>query len=48
MLSEKELEIMRKNGRVHKKVFDAVKKMLVAGVSAKQLDDMALEMCKEA
>ena len=39
---------MRKNGRVHKKVFDAVKKMLVAGVSAKQLDDMALEMCKEA
>lgn len=47
MLSEKELNIMRKNGLVHKQVFDAVKKMLVPGVSAKQVDDLALKICKQ-
>ncbi len=48
MLSEKELQIMRKNGEVHKSVFDAISKMLAPWVSAKQVDDLALKMCKDA
>jgi methionyl aminopeptidase len=48
MLTEKELEIMRKNGQVHKKVFEAVKEILVPGVCAKQLDDLALKICNQA
>ncbi len=48
MLTDKELEIMRKNGRVHKKIFDAIKKMLAPWVSAKQVDDLALTMCRDA
>jgi methionyl aminopeptidase len=48
MLSQKELEIMRKNGLVHKQVFDAVKPLLIPGNRAKQLDDLALEICKKA
>lgn len=47
MLSEKELNIMRENGHVHKEVFDEVKQILVPGVSAKQLDDLALKICKK-
>lgn len=48
MLKEKELEIMRKNGRIHKKVFDAIKPLLVHGASAKEIDDTALKMCRDA
>jgi methionyl aminopeptidase len=47
MLSQKELEIMRKNGRIHKKIFDAVRKMLAAWVSAKEVDDLALIMLRD-
>jgi methionine aminopeptidase len=28
MLSEKELQIMKKNGKIHTKIFDAIKEML--------------------
>ena len=48
MLSKKELEIMRKNGRIHKKVFDKIKKELVPGVTAKYIDDLALKICRDA
>lgn len=48
MLSEKELEIMRKNGRIHKKIFDAIRDMLAPGVTAKQVDDLAAKMCRDA
>lgn len=48
MLSKKELEIMRKNGRIHNKIFTAIKQMLAPWVSAKQVDDLALQMCRDA
>jgi len=39
---------MRKNWRIHKKIFEAIKPLLVHGTSAKQIDDLALKMCKDA
>ena len=48
MLSEKELEIMRKNWRIHKKVFDAIRKKLAPWVSARAIDDIAVKMCRDA
>jgi len=48
MLREKELEIMRKNGRIHKKIFDAIREMLAPWVCAKSVDDLALKMCRDA
>lgn len=48
MLSKKELEIMRKNGRIHKKIFDKIKQELVPGVSAKYIDSIAVNMCRDA
>lgn len=48
MLSKKELEIMRKNGRIHQKIFTAIKKKIAPGVKAKDIDELALKMCKDA
>jgi len=48
MLSEKELQIMRKNGKIHQKIFDAIRDMLAPGVCAKQVDDLAAKMCSDA
>ena len=48
MLSEKELQIMRKNGKIHKSIFGAIKKMLAPWVWAKQVDDLAAKMCADA
>jgi methionine aminopeptidase len=48
MLSEKQLEIMRKNGRIHKKIFDRIKEVIAPGVSAKEIDDLSVKMCKDA
>lgn len=48
MLSKKELEIMRKNGRIHKKVFDAIRKFIAPWISAKQVDDLGEKMCRDA
>lgn len=48
MLSNKELEIMRKNGRIHKKVFIAIENLLAPWISAKEVDDLALKMCRDA
>jgi len=48
MLSEKELQIMKKNGKIHKKIFDAIKEMLAPGICAKDIDDLAAKMCADA
>jgi len=48
MLTQKELEILRKNGKIHKKIFSAIKKMIAPWVSAKEVDDLALKMCRDA
>jgi len=48
MLSEKELSIMKKNGKIHKKIFDAIKDMLAPWMSAKKVDDLAAKMCADA
>lgn len=48
MLSEKELEIMRKNGRIHTNIFDAIKEMLAPWVCAQDVDKLALKMCRDA
>ena len=48
MLTSKELEIMRKNGRIHAKIFDAIKKMLAPWVCALDVDNLALKMCRDA
>jgi len=48
MLSEKELNVMRDNGKIHKKIFEEIKKIALVGTSAKDIDDLALKICKEA
>lgn len=48
MLSKKELEIMRKNGKIHNNIFTAIKQMLAPWVCAKEVDDLALKMCNQA
>lgn len=48
MLSPKELEIMRKNGRIHKKIFDTIRKKLLPWVWAKEIDDIAVKMAADA
>lgn len=48
MLSEKELQIMRENAKVHKRVFDKIKEVTVAGTKAADIDKLALEICQSA
>jgi len=48
MLTDKELAVMRKNGRIHKKIFDTIRDKLVHWVSAKYIDDLAACMCRDA
>jgi methionine aminopeptidase len=48
MLTPKELEIMRRNGRIHQKIFSAIQKIITPGMSAKTLDDLAADMCQDA
>lgn len=48
MLSEKELTIMRSNAKTHKRVFEKIRAMAKPWVSAKEIDDMARETCKDA
>ena len=47
MLSEKELDIMRKNAKVHKKVFEAIKETVKPWVTAKQIDKLAGKICED-
>ena len=48
MLSEKEVAIMRDNAKIHKKVFDALKAFVKPGITAKQADKLAGDICEEA
>lgn len=47
MLSEKELDIMRRNAKTHKRVFEKIRAIAGVGTCAKYIDDMALKMCQE-
>lgn len=46
MLSQFELEILRKNGQIHKKIFEEIRPQLIAGNNAKQIDSLALKLCR--
>ncbi len=46
MLTQEEIQTLKKNAVTHAKIFDAIKKIAKPWVSAKQIDDMALDMCK--
>ncbi len=48
MLTKKELEIMRRNAKVHKKVFEKIRQIAKAGTRAKEIDDLAANMCADA
>ncbi len=48
MLSEKELDVMRKNAKVHKKVFEAIEKAVKPWVTAKEIDKLAWDICSKA
>lgn len=48
MLTPTELEILRKNWRIHQKIFDAIKDMLAPWVCAKSVDDLAVKMLADA
>lgn len=48
MLTLKELEILRKNWRIHAKIFNTIKSMLAPWVCAKDIDDIAVKMCRDA
>lgn len=47
MLTEKELEVLRSNAKVHKKVFDAIKTRVQVGTSAKEINELCLQICTE-
>ncbi len=48
MLTNKELQIMRSNAKVHAKVFEKIQKIAKAGTKAKEIDDLAVKMCADA
>ncbi len=48
MLTEKELTIMRANAKVHKTIFKKIREIAKPWVSAKEIDDMALKVCRDA
>lgn len=48
MLTKKELGIMRENAKIHKRVFDAIKAFVKPWITAKEVDKLAGDICKEA
>lgn len=48
VLSPKELEIIRKCGRVHQKIFEKIRKELKPGVYARDIDAIAVKMAADA
>lgn len=48
MLTQKELEIMRSNGKIHATVFQRIKETAKVGTTAKEIDDLALQICRDA
>ncbi len=48
MLSQKELDIMRANAKIHSRVFDKIKEVTIPGTKAQDIDALALEICQSA
>ena len=48
MLSQKELTVLRKNAKVHKKIFDTIKDIVKVGTTAREIDALAGKMCRDA
>lgn len=47
MLQKKEIEMLRENAKVHKIVFDEIKKKAKPWVSSWEIDEMCWKICKE-
>lgn len=47
MLNNKEIEQLRKNAKVHKKVFEEIKKMIVPWVKTLDIDKKCGDICKQ-
>lgn len=47
MLNEKELNILRENAKIHKKVFDEIKKIIKDWIYIKEIDDLCWKIAKE-
>lgn len=47
MLTKQEIEIMRKNARIHKKIFDEIKKILKNGTSAIEINKLCWDIAKK-
>jgi len=47
MLNEKELQILRDNAKVHREVFDAIKKTVKPGIKAKEINELCLSICEK-
>lgn len=47
MLNKKEIDTLRENAKVHKLVFDAIKKEARPWVSSFDIDQLALDICKK-
>lgn len=47
MLTPKEVQVMRENAKVHKKIFDEIRKMLAPWVSAADVNDLCWHIAKE-
>lgn len=47
MLNKEELNIMRENGKIHKYIFDEIKKFIKVGTKASEVDALALKICQE-
>ena len=47
MLSKKEVEIMRENAKVHKKVFEEIKKVVKHGTTAIEIDDLCWKIAED-
>lgn len=46
MLKKQEIEIMRQNAKVHKKVFDEIKKIIAPWIRANKIDELCSEIAK--
>lgn len=47
MLNQKEIEQLRKNAQIHKKVFEEIKKVVKPWITASYIDELAWEICLE-
>jgi methionine aminopeptidase len=47
MLSNREVEIMRNNAKIHKKVFEAIKETIKAGTTAKEINKLCGDIAKK-